>query len=374
MNSIIDLEEQQEDQEQEITGSEREEDLELTEEDASEEESEDTSEMAVKFSIKLTGNQEPLRIDKFLMQKIEGATRNKIQNSIDEGWLLVNGQKVKANHKVKPFEEIILYEHRSHIPTDIIPEEMPLDIVYEDDDLLVINKLPGVVVHPGSGNYTGTLVNGIAWYLNPAEDKSRIIDLPRVGLVHRIDKNTSGLLLVAKNEQAMSALGAQFKAHTVHRRYIALAWGNFEEDEGTITAHIGRNLRFRKRMDAFPDGDYGKHAVTHYKVLERFHYVTLLEFRLETGRTHQIRVHTRLIGHPLFNDETYGGCKIVKGTVHAKYKQFVENCFTLLPRHALHARELGFVHPTTKQMMHFESPVPNDMQTVIDRWRRYINA
>lgn len=327
-----------------------------------------------KMRIKLTGKQEPIRIDKYLMMRIEGATRNKIQQAIEDGLVLVDGERIKANHKVRPYEEIVVFDNRETIPTDIIPEEMPLQIIYEDDDLMVINKPPGLVVHPGSGNYSGTLVNGIAWYLNPAEDKSRIIDLPRVGLVHRIDKDTSGLLLIGKSEIAMQDLASQFKKHTVHRRYVALAWGNFEEDEGTITAHIGRNLRFRKKMDAFPDGDHGKHAITHFKVLERFHYVTLLEFRLETGRTHQIRVHTRLIGHPLFNDETYGGDKIVKGTVHSKYKQFVDNCFKILPRQALHARELGFVHPTTKEQMRFESPIPADMQEVIDKWRRYIGG
>ncbi len=327
-----------------------------------------------KMRIKLTGKQEPIRIDKYLMMRIEGATRNKIQQAIDDGMILVNGATIKANHKVRPYEEIVVFDNRETIPTDIIPEEMPLEIIYEDEDLMVINKPPGLVVHPGSGNYSGTLVNGIAWYLNPAEDKSRIIDLPRVGLVHRIDKDTSGLLLIGKSEIAMQELAAQFKKHTVHRRYVALAWGNFEEEEGTITAHIGRNLRFRKKMDAFPDGDHGKHAVTHYKVLERFHYVTLLEFRLETGRTHQIRVHTRLIGHPLFNDETYGGDRIVKGTVHSKYKQFVDNCFKMLPRQALHARELGFVHPRTKEKMLFEAPVPADMQQVIDKWKKYIGS
>lgn len=325
-----------------------------------------------KMRIQLSGKQEPIRIDKYLMNRIEGATRNKIQQAIDDGLVLVNGEKIKSNHKVRPHEEIVVYDNRETIPTDIIPEQMPLHIVYEDEDLLVVDKPAGIVVHPGSGNYTGTLVNGLAWYLNPAEDKTRIIDLPRVGLVHRIDKDTSGLLLVGKSEIAMQELAAQFKKHTVHRRYVALAWGDFKEDEGTITAHIGRNLRFRKKMDAFPDGDHGKHAVTHYKVLERFHYVTLLEFRLETGRTHQIRVHTRLIGHPLFNDETYGGDRVVKGTVHAKYKQFVDNCFKILPRQALHARELGFIHPRTREQMFFESPIPEDMKQVIDKWRRYI--
>lgn len=351
----------------------QEEDWEQNEDAFEDEENANTdTEPTEKLRIVLSPKQEPLRIDKFLMNKVEGATRNKIQQSIENGWVLVNGQQVKANHKVKPNEEIVVLDKRTHIPTDIIPEYIPLDIVYEDEDVLVLNKPAGLVVHPGSGNYSGTLVNGVAWHLNPEDDKSRIIALPRVGLVHRIDKDTTGLLLIAKNEQAMQKLAAQFKKHTVHRRYIALAWGNFEEEEGTITAHIGRNLRFRKKMDAFPDGDYGKHAVTHFKVLERFHYVSMLEFRLETGRTHQIRVHTRLIGHPLFNDETYGGNKIVKGTVHAKYKQFVDNCFKILPRQALHARELGFVHPTTGTYMQFEAPIPNDMQQVIERWRKYI--
>jgi 23S rRNA pseudouridine1911/1915/1917 synthase len=302
-----------------------------------------------KLRIQLTGKQEPIRIDKYLMNRIEGATRNKIQQAIDEGLVLVNGEKVKSNHKVRPHEEIVVFDNRQHIPTDIIPEQMPLDIIYEDEDLMVINKPPGLVVHPGSGNYTGTLVNGIAWYLNPEEDKTRIIDLPRVGLVHRIDKDTSGLLLIAKSELAMQALSAQFKDHSVYRRYVALAWGNFEEDEGMIEAHIGRNLRFRKKMDAFPDGDYGKHAITHFKVLERFHYVSLLEFRLETGRTHQIRVHTRLIGHPLFNDSTYGGDKIVKGTVHAKYKQFVDNCFKILPSSGITCQRIGLYSPQNQR-------------------------
>lgn len=348
------------------TPEEWEDDEELLEESA--------KEPVIQLQLKLSAGQEPMRIDKYLMNRIEGATRNKIQQAIEKGWILVDGKQIKSNHKIKPFEEIVVYDHRQTIPTDIIPEPMDLNIHYEDEHLMVINKPPGVVVHPGSGNYSGTLVNGIAWYLNPEEDKSRIIALPRVGLVHRIDKDTSGLLLIAKSEQAMSHLARQFKAHTVHRRYMALVWGDMEEDEGMIEAHIGRNLRFRKKMDAFPDGDHGKPAITHFKVLERFHYVSLLEFRLETGRTHQIRVHTRLIGHPLFNDSTYGGDRIVKGTVHAKYKQFVENNFKLLPRQALHAKELGFVHPATGAEMLFDSPLPEDMTQVIERWRRYIGG
>ena len=314
----------------------------------------------------------PIRVDKFLMHRMEGATRTKVQQAIDDGMVLVDGNTVKSNYKIKPGMEVVVFDTRRPERLDIVPEEMPLTIVYEDDDLMVVNKPPNMVVHPGCGNYTGTLVNGLAWYLNPAEDKSRTIELPRVGLVHRIDKDTSGLLLIAKNEHAMKFLADQFKAHTIHRRYIALAWGHFKEPEGTIVAHIGRNPRFRKKMEAFPDGEYGKHAVTHYKVLEQFHYVSLLEYKLETGRTHQIRVHSKLIGHPLFNDATYGGDRIVRGTVYLKYKQFVENCFKLLPRQALHAKELGFIHPTTKEFMSFDSEIPEDMTKVIEKWRNYI--
>ena len=226
-----------------------------------------------------------------------------------------------------------------------------------------------MVVHPGCGNYTGTLVNGLAYYLQ--QEQVNTAQLQRVGLVHRIDKDTSGLVVVAKTEKAMADLAAQFKKHTVYRRYIALVWGDMPEDEGTVIAHIGRNLRYRKIMDAYPDGDYGKEAITHYKVLERFNYVTLLELRLETGRTHQIRVHMKYMGHPLFGDTTYGGDTIVKGTVYTKYKQFVENCFKLLPRHALHAKELGFLHPAKKEWIQFNSDLPADMQEVIDKWRNY---
>lgn len=316
--------------------------------------------------------QSPERVDKYIMSHVEGTTRNKIQQAIEDGMVLVDGKPTKANVKVKPFMEIVYLETRRPERTDIIPEPMDLVIVYEDDDVMVVNKPPGMVVHPGCGNYSGTLVNGVAWHLNPELDKQRIIELPRIGLVHRIDKDTSGLVLLGKTQEAIEHLSAQFRKHSIHRRYVALAWGHFEKPEGTITAHIGRNLRFRKKMDAYPDGDHGKHAVTHYKVLDQFHYVSLLEYRLETGRTHQIRVHSKLIGHPLFNDATYGGDRIVKGTIYTKYKQFVENCFRLLPRQALHARELGFVHPRTGEEMRFEAPIPEDMQAVIDKWRKYI--
>lgn len=334
------------------------------------EEGEGNAAPVVRLKLNIGKKQESMRIDKFLMMHVEGATRNKIQQALEQGFIIVNGAPAKSNYKVRPHDEITVYETRRAESTEVIPEEMPLNIVYEDDDLMVINKPYGMVVHPGCGNYTGTLVNGVAYYLQKKQVNTE--GLPRVGLVHRIDKDTSGLILIAKTSEAMSHLAAQFKKHTVYRRYIALAWGDFPESEGTIRAHIGRNLRFRKIMDAFPDGDHGKDAITHYKVLERFNYVTMLELRLETGRTHQIRVHMKHTGHPLFNDATYGGNKIVKGTVFSKYKQFVENCFKILPRHALHAKELGFEHPATGQWMQFNSELPPDMTEVIDKWRRYI--
>lgn len=311
--------------------------------------------------------QEPMRIDKFLMIRIEGATRNKLQQALENGSVLVNNQIVKSNYKIRPGDEIVVFETRRIEQLEIIPQEMPLNIVYEDDALMIINKPDGLVVHPGCGNPSGTLVNGVSWYLQ-AESTD---ELPRVGLVHRIDKDTTGLLVVAKTEQAMSDLAAQFKKHTVHRRYIALVWGDLPDEEGTVIAHVGRHQRFRKIMDAYPDGDHGKDAITHYKVLERFGYVTLVQLQLETGRTHQIRVHMQHIGHPLFNDPTYGGNRIVKGTVFTKYRQFVENCFHILPRHALHAKELGFTHPVTREMISFDSALPQDMQDVIEKWRTY---
>lgn len=340
------------------------------EEEISSEEGEGVRTERLRFTV--DKRQEPIRIDKFVMARLEGATRNKIQQALDEGHITINDKPVKSNYKVRPGDELVVYETRKVESLDVLPEELPLNIVYEDDYVLIINKEAGMVVHPGCGNYSGTLVNGLAFYLKREEIDTE--ELPRVGLVHRIDKNTSGLLLIAKTPEAMTNLAAQFKKHTVHRRYIALVWGNVEEDEGTIVGHVGRNLRFRKIMDVFPDGDHGKEAITHYKVLERFNYVTLVELRLETGRTHQIRVHMKHIGHPLFNDETYGGSHIVKGTVFTKYKQFVENCFKILPRHALHAKELGFRHPGTKEQVMFNSELPTDMQDVIERWRTYTNG
>jgi 23S rRNA pseudouridine1911/1915/1917 synthase len=332
----------------------------------------DSEELYEKLAITIDRGQEPLRIDKFLMTRIEGGTRNKIQQAIDNEMVLVNDKPVKTNYKVKPGDKLIVFDNRNPESSDIIPENIPLNIVYEDDDILIVNKPAGMVVHPGSGNPNGTLINGVAWHLkqqNPDLDDSI---LPRFGMVHRIDKNTTGLLVLAKTPKAMSDLAKQFFNHTVHRRYIALTWGTFDQPEGTVIAHVGRHLRFRKLFTAYPDGDHGKDAITHYKVLENFNYVSLVECRLETGRTHQIRVHMQYIGHPLFNDDFYGGDRIVKGTVFTKYKQFVDNCFTLCPRHALHARELGFIHPVTRKQMHFESPLPADMEAVIDKWRKYI--
>jgi 23S rRNA pseudouridine1911/1915/1917 synthase len=312
-----------------------------------------------------------LRIDKFLMGRIEGATRNKIQQGIEAERVLVNIKAVKSNYKIRPQDKIVIYQTYLPESNEIIPEDIPFKIVYEDEELMVVDKAAGMIVHPGSGNPGGTLVNAIAFYLKQQNPDLSEDELARFGLVHRIDKNTSGLLVVAKTPRAMTHLAKQFFDHTVHRRYVALVWGDFEEDEGTIVAHVGRHQRFRKLFTAYPEGEYGKEAITHYKVLERFNYVTLIECRLETGRTHQIRVHMQHIGHPLFNDETYGGDTIVKGTVFTKYKQFVENCFALCPRHALHAQQLGFIHPATNQEMNFESTLPNDMESVIEKWKKY---
>src|SRR5882757_5384139 len=332
----------------------------------------ESEELYEKLSLTIDKGQEPLRIDKFLMSRIEGATRNKIQQAIDNEMVLVNEKPIKNNYKVKPHDKIIVYNDHSPESTDIVPENIPLNIQYEDDDIMIINKPVGMVVHPGSGNPNGTLINAVAYHLKLQDPELDENKLSRFGLVHRIDKNTSGLLVMAKTQKAMTDLAKQFFNHTVHRRYLALVWGDFEQDEGTIVAHVGRHQRFRKLFTAYPDGDHGKDAITHYKVLERFNYVTLIECRLETGRTHQIRVHMQLIGHPLFNDDTYGGDKIVKGTVFTKYKQFVENCFAVCPRQALHAKELGFIHPTTKEKMLFESELPDDMRLVIEKWRKYI--
>lgn len=340
--------------------------------DKEEQEINDTSdELYERFNMIIDKGQDQLRIDKFLVNRIEGATRNKVQKAINAGMVLVNDKEIKSNYKIKPLDAIIVYSDSNPEERDVVPEKMDLNIVYEDTDLMIVNKPAGMVVHPGSGNYSGTLINGVAFYLqqtNPAISEDL---LPRFGLVHRIDKNTTGLLVLAKTDKAMRQLAKQFFDHTVKRQYIALVWGDVQEDTGTIRAHVGRNLRFRKLFEAYPDGDNGKEAITHYTVLERFGYVTLVQCVLETGRTHQIRVHMKYIGHPLFNDDTYGGDKIVKGTVFTKYKQFVDNCFQICQRQALHAKTLGFVHPTTGEEMLFESSLPEDMEQVIEKWRKY---
>ena len=312
-------------------------------------------------------NQVALRVDKFLMNFIENATRSKIQKGIKNGGVLVNEKVVKANYKVKSNDVVrVVFEHPPHEKL-LVAEDLPINIVYEDDDVIVVNKEPGMVVHPGHGNYSGTLVNGLIHHVENLPTNSN----ERPGLVHRIDKDTSGLLVVAKNENAMSFLSEQFVNKTTERLYYALVWGNVNDDEGTIEGNIGRHPKNRLQMTVFPEGEFGKRAVTHYKVLERFSYVTLLECKLETGRTHQIRVHLKYIGHTLFNDERYGGEKILKGTTFTKYKQFVDNCFKIMPRQALHAKTLGFIHPTTKEMMRFESDIPEDFQSAIEKWRNY---
>jgi 23S rRNA pseudouridine1911/1915/1917 synthase len=331
----------------------------------------ESEELYEKHSITIDKGQEPLRIDKFLMKRIEGATRNKIQQAIESELVLVNEKPVKNNYKIKGGDKVIVYDSSAPESSEIIPQDIPLNIVFEDDDLFVINKPAGLVVHPGSGNRDGTLINGVAFHLKENDPSLDETQLPRFGLVHRIDKNTSGLIVMAKKQKVMSHLAKQFFDHTVYRRYIALLWGDFEKEEGTIVGHVGRHLRFRKLFTVYPEGDHGKDATTHYKVLERFNYVTLVECRLETGRTHQIRVHMQHIGHPIFNDDTYGGDKVVKGTVYTKYKQFVDNCFQLCPRQALHAKELGFIHPITGKPMHFSSDLPDDMHAVITKWRKY---
>lgn len=316
-----------------------------------------------------------LRIDKFLMNRLLNVSRNRIQNAADAGSILVNDRAAKPSYKVKPADVISIV--LAHPPRDIelYADNIPLNIVYEDHDLVIVNKAAGMVVHPAYGNYRNTLVNALAFHFNPAlEGKAIQTDNIRPGLAHRIDKNTSGLMVIAKNETAMTHLAKQFYDRTIERRYIALVWGNFEDEGGTITGNVGRNLKNRKVMDVFPEGDNGKHAVTHFKVVEKFNYVTVVECKLETGRTHQIRVHFKHIKHPLFGDAEYGGDKILKGTTFAKYKQFIHNCLELLPRQALHAKSLGFIHPSTGKKMFFESELPDDMIEVLERWRSYTSV
>ena len=308
-----------------------------------------------------------LRIDKFLMNLIPNATRNKIQNAATSGDIYVNDIPVKSNYKVKPLDVVRILLTHPPFENRVDPEDIPLDIVYEDAALLLINKPAGLVVHPGHGNYTGTLVNALAFHFENLPMNSS----ERPGLVHRIDKDTTGLLVIAKTEAAMSHLAKQFEAKTSEREYIAMVWGNVKDDVGTIEGNIARHVKDRMQMAVFADPEIGKPAITHYKVLERFGYVTLVSCILETGRTHQIRVHMKHIGHPLFNDARYGGDLILKGTTFTKYKQFIDNCFKILPRQALHAKTLGFTHPTTGEMMRFDTELPQDMKDVIEKWRGY---
>ena len=320
----------------------------------------------------ISKGQEPIRIDKWLLASIEGATRNNIQKGIESGFLTVNGKIVKSNYRTKPGDDIVLLSLINPEYTELKPEDIPLNIVYEDEDVLVINKVPNMVVHPGVGNYSGTLLNGVAYHLLQQNPTLSEEDLPRYGLVHRIDKNTTGLIVLAKNAEAAAHLAKQFFNHTVQRKYVAVVWGDLLEDNGTIKAHIARHQQYRKMFTTYPEGEIGKHAITHYKVLERFNYVTLVECVLETGRTHQIRVHMKYLGHTLFNDWEYGGDTILKGTVYTKFNQFVDHCFEICPRFALHAKTLGFVHPRTNKEMFFTTDLPDDMQQLIDKWRRYI--
>jgi 23S rRNA pseudouridine1911/1915/1917 synthase len=338
------------------------------------ESAEEPEELFERMAITVDKGQESCRLDKFLARRIEHASRNKIQQAIESGRILVNSKPVQRNYRIRPLDDIVVYSEKQVHSEAIVPEKMELNIVYEDDSILIVNKPAGMVVHPASGNYTGTLINGVAYHLQQKNNHINEETLPRFGLVHRIDKNTSGLLVLAKTEKAALSLAKQFFEHTVKRRYLALVWGDLEEETGTIVAHIGRHKRFRKLFDAYPDAEYGKEAITHYRVLEKFGYVTLLQCILETGRTHQIRVHMQHIGHPLFNDETYGGDKILKGTVFSKYKQFVENCFAICPRQALHAKTIGFVHPATGKEVLFESELPDDMKNLLAKWRGYVSG
>lgn len=333
-------------------------------------EDQDQSELYEHFRFHVDPGQSLLRIDKFLVSRIENASRTRIQTAAEAGNILVNESAVKSNYRVKPGDVITIV--MAHPPRDleIIPQDLPLHVLFEDDHIIVIDKDAGMVVHPGHGNYSGTLVNALAY---------RFKDLPlyktgelRTGLVHRLDKDTSGILVVAKTEISLNRLARQFFDRTTSRKYIAIVWGNLKQDEGTIIGNIGRDPRNRMKMTIFPEGEEGKHAVTHYRVLVRFSYVNMVECILETGRTHQIRAHFEYIGHPLFNDDRYGGNKILKGTTFTSYKQFVENCFRICPRHALHARSLGFVHPIRGEQMSFESSMPADMQMLVDKWEHYI--
>ena len=329
---------------------------------------EENQELFEHYKFEADKGQEPLRVDKFLMNFIENASRNKIQQSARDGYVHVNGNPVKVNYKVKGGDIVTVEYKNPPREHELIPQDIPINIIYEDDDILIVNKEAGMVVHPGFGNWEGTLVNALAFHFKNLPNMG---DDTRPGLVHRIDKNTSGILIIAKNEKSMTVMGDKFANRDLNRRYLALVWGDMKEDDGTITGHIGRSLKNRKVMDVFPDGEFGKHAVTHWKVVERLGYTTLVECKLETGRTHQIRSHFKHIGHPLFNDEEYGGDRILKGTTFTKYKQFVQNCFKICDRQALHAKSLEFLHPTTKKEINFDSELPEDFSILLDKWRTY---
>lgn len=336
------------------------------------EEVNENQELFEHFKFVCDPGQKPLRIDKFLTSKMENASRNRVQSSIAAENVFVNDKTVKSNYKVRPNDVITILLSEPPREIKLIPEDIPLNIVYEDEDIIIINKEAGMVVHPGHGNYSGTLVNALAYHLKDTplfQEKDE-----RPGLVHRIDKNTTGIMIIAKTEEAKNKLAKQFFDHTIERKYIAIVWGSFNEKEGTIDAHIGRSLKDRLKMAIFPEADFGKHAITHYKLLEDFSYVSVLECQLETGRTHQIRAHMEYIGRPLFNDDRYGGNKILRGTTFTKYKQFIQNCFKIIPRHSLHAKSLGFIHPRTNEYMFFDSELPEDMHTAIEKWRAYIST
>ncbi|MBP9994157.1 MAG: RluA family pseudouridine synthase [bacterium] len=330
---------------------------------------EESTELFEHFRIVADKGQSLTRVDKFLQNHLENVSRNRVQNAAKAGSIMVNDKAVKQNYRVKPFDVVTVV--LAYPPREVVisPEDIPLDVVYEDDDIIVVNKQAGLVVHPGHGNFSGTLLNALAYHFRENGAK---VDNGFGYLVHRIDKDTTGLMVVAKNETAQTGLAAQFFVHSTTRRYHALVWGDFTDDEGVIEGNIGRSLKDRVAMAVYPDGSQGKSAVTHYKVIERFNYVTLIECRLETGRTHQIRAHMQHVGHPLFNDGLYGGDIILKGTTFSKYRQFISNCFEEIPRHCLHAKVLGFVHPSTGKELHFDSQLPTDMTSVIERWRRYI--
>lgn len=323
--------------------------------------------------IEVDKGQQPLRIDKFLMDRLANATRNKIQVGIREGFIRVNALQIKPNYKVKPKDLITVSLPEPPRSDEIIPEDIPLNIVYEDKDLVVVNKTAGMVVHPAYQNWTGTLIHALAYHFEHLPQATLDASIPRPGLVHRIDKDTSGLLVIAKNEEALTFLAKQFYDHSIERTYQALVWGEPQPDLGTINVNLGRSFKDRRVTEAFPEGDIGRVAITHYKIIKTIRYVSLIECKLETGRTHQIRAHMKYIGHPIFNDALYGGDKILKGSVFSKYKSFVENCFKIIPRQALHAKSLGFVHPSTRQKMFFDSELPEDFRQVIEKWEHYVN-